>query len=80
MDHRVPNNGASIYAITLPPKVWRPKSSNKCIPIEYADDIDDGVFDYFRHGKIVYRPKQWWYQGTRKDLIVYNEDVDKKKN
>ena len=74
----IPVHGAYIYAITLPPKVWRPKPSNKYIPVEYSDDIDDGVFDYSHHGHTVYRPKKQWSKGARNDVIVYDNSVDNK--
>ena len=62
----------SIHVIEVPSKHWRPKQVNKYIPVEYAEDIDDGVFDYEHYGKTMYRPKKLWKDGIRDDIILYD--------
>ena len=47
-----------VNIITLPPKVWRPKPGNICIPLDYDDGIDDGIFDYSYYVKVAYIPKE----------------------
>ena len=70
-------NHSQIYVISLPPKIWRLTPSSQYIPVEYADDIDEGIFDYSHHGKAVYQPKLKWEHRDRHDLITYNECTDK---
>ena len=57
--------------ITLPPKIWRPKPLNKYIPIDYAYDVDDGIFDYSFYGKTVFRPTQRWSDRPMNDMINF---------
>ena len=66
----------SALAIELPTKVWRPKVLNKYIPVDYSDDIDEGVFDYKHYGKTVFRPKMKWAERSRSDLILFNKMMD----
>ena len=40
--------------ISLPPKIWRPKVTSKYKTPDYADDIDDGIFDYAAFGYCVF--------------------------
>ena len=61
---------ADIFVIEVPPKVWRPKMLNKYKPIEYSDDIDDGVFDFETYGRAVFRPKTRWTPGDSRDDII----------
>jgi hypothetical protein len=51
--------------------VWRPKVISKYTPEEYANDIDDGFFDYEVYGRAVFRPKTRWTPGTRSDIIEF---------
>ena len=62
--------------IKLPPKIWRPKPENKYIPVDYSDDIDEGVFDFSHHGRAVYRPKIKWSDRDRDDVILFDHDKD----
>ena len=36
----------SIFVISVPPKIWRPKVHNKYTPQDYSIDINDGIFDF----------------------------------
>ena len=63
---------ANLCIIEVPPKVWRPKVINKYIPVDYADDIDDGIFDFECYGKTFFRPKGEWSEGTRTDIIAFD--------
>ena len=72
------HNGASTYAITLPPKVWRPKPISLYIPVDYANDIDDGVFNYSNYGHTIFRPKKKWADHSRTDIISFDEKLDVK--
>ena len=58
--------------IEVPSKVWRPKVINKYIPVDYSDDIDDGIFDFEYYGKTFFRPKGEWSEGTRTDIIEFD--------
>ena len=63
--------------IETPPKIWRPKVVNKYIPLQYSNDIDDGVFECPEYGNTVYRPKSAAVEvSPREDLIYFNEDED----
>ena len=67
---------ASIFAIELPNKVWRPKVPNKYVPLDYSDNIDDGIFDYTVYGKTVLRPKDKWNHRDHVDIIEYEHKRD----
>ena len=66
----------NVLMIKLPPKIWRPKPENKYVPVDYSDDIDEGVFDYSHHGRAVYRPKIKWADRDRDDVIVFDPNKD----
>ena len=51
--------------IEVPPKVCRPKVVNKYIPPNYADNIDQDIFDFVQYGKSVYRPRKNWEEVER---------------
>ena len=55
-----------------PKNIWRPKVKNRYIPLDYLDDIDDGLFDYTNYGKSVFKQKVFWKAHTRNDIITYN--------
>jgi hypothetical protein len=61
----------SVMAIQVPPKVWRPKQQNRFTPPEYANDIDEGVFEFKEFGNAVYRPKEPWPEGAERDDIIH---------
>ena len=61
----------SIHVIEVPPKFWRPKKVNKYVPLEYADDIEEGVFDFVHYGKTVFGPNIQWKDRVRDDIILY---------
>ena len=44
--------------IEVPPKLCRPRVVNKYIPPDYANDINEGIFDFAQYGKAVYRPRK----------------------
>ena len=67
---------SSIYMIDVHPKVWRPKPKNRYILLDYGIDIDNGVFDYARCGKTVFRPNIQWADKDRGDIIIFNEKSD----
>ena len=56
--------------------MWRPKVENKYIPLEYGNDIDDGVFDFKQCGNKVFRPAKTWADKPRSDLILYDVKKD----
>ena len=58
--------------IDTPRKIWRTKVKNRCIPLEYSDEIGDGLFDYTHYGKAVFKPKVDWKSQTHNDVITYN--------
>ena len=63
--------------IETPTKIWRPKVVNKYIPLQYSNDIDEGIFDCPEYGDAVYRPKGTTVEvPPRNDLIYFNEDND----
>ena len=51
---------AEILAIELPTKIRRPKALNNYAPVDYSDDIDEGVFDYSHYSKTIFRPNLKW--------------------
>ena len=65
--------------IILPPKIWRPKFISKYKTPNYADDIDDGVFDYAGFCHCVFRPDLSWEDAERNDLIKFINDSDTEK-
>ena len=67
---------ANVMMIQLPPKIWRPKPENKYIPIDYSDDVDEGVFDFSHHGKVVYRPKVKWSDKLKNYIILFGQAED----
>ena len=44
--------------IEVPPKVWIHKVVNAYIPPDFADNINEGIFDLAQYGKSVYIPKK----------------------
>ena len=62
--------------IQLPPKIWKPKPENKYLPMDYSDDIDEGVFEFSHHGKAVYRPKVKWSDKPKNDRILFDQVED----
>ena len=60
----------------MPPKIWRPKPQNRYIPLDYGDDVDEGVFDFAHFGKTVFRPKIRWADKPRHDIIQYDKLKD----
>ena len=65
----------SIHVIEVPPKFWRPKQVNKYVPLEYADDIKEGVFDFLHYGKTVFRPNIQWKDRVCDDIILYDKSA-----
>ena len=61
----------------MPPKVWRPKPQNRYIPLDYGDDVDEGVFELSHFGKTVFHPKIRWVDKPRDDIISYNDTTDR---
>ena len=49
---------------------------NKYAPIDYSDDIDEGVFNYSHYGKTVFRPKLYWTDRPRHGLITFETKKD----
>ena len=47
---------SSVCLIILPPKIWRPKFTSKYKTPDYANDIDDGIFDHVAFGNFVFSP------------------------
>ena len=47
---------ASLLVIEVPPKIWHQKPDDRYIPLDYSNDIDDGVFLFERYGRTIHRP------------------------
>ena len=62
--------------IDVPPKIWRPKPENKYIPLDYATDVDEGVFDFAHHGNTVFRPRKRCADKERDNLITFDAEND----
>ena len=62
-------NKSSVCLISLPPKIWQPKVTSKYKTPDYANDIDDGIFDYAAFGNCVFCPDLSWEYAKRNDLI-----------
>ena len=60
----------------VPPKIWRLKAKNKYIPIDYGNNIDNGVFDYSHHGRAVFRPRVRWANRQQSDIILFDKKLD----
>ena len=65
----------SIHVIQVLPNFWRPKQVNKYVPLEYADDIEEGVFGFVHYGKTVFRPNIQWKDRVRDDIILYDKSA-----
>ena len=70
---------SNILAIELPSRVWRPKVLNKYVPIDYSNDIDEGIFDYSHYGKADFSPNVQWADIPRLDLITFDAKHDMSK-
>jgi hypothetical protein len=46
---------ANLFVIEVPAKLWRPKPTDKYLPMDYADDVDDNVFVFEQYGKSMHR-------------------------
>jgi hypothetical protein len=53
----MPLPSTRLFVIEVPPKVWRPKPTDKYLPMDYSDDIDDGVFIFEQYGKSMRRQR-----------------------
>ena len=62
----------------VPPKVCILKFQNRYIPPDYANDIDEGVFDFKQYWRILYRTKLKWEEGIRTNLIKFNDEKNGK--
>ena len=69
-------DGAPVFMIDVPPKIWRPKPENKYIPLDYATDVNEGVFDFAHHGNTIFRPRKRWADKARDDLIPFDAEND----
>ena len=50
----------------------------KYAPLEYSNDIDEGIFECPEHGHTVYRPQQPEVEvPPRDDIILFNKNADK---
>jgi hypothetical protein len=41
------------FVIEVPPKLWHPKPLNRYVPLDYSNDMDDGVFLFEKFGKAI---------------------------
>ena len=46
---------------------------NKYIPPDYADDVDEGIFDLAQYGISAYKPRKNWEEGKRTKLITFDD-------
>ena len=68
-------NRGSIHVIKVPPKFWRPTQVNKYVSLDYADDVNKGIFDFKHYGKTVFRLNTKWKDRGRDDIIMYNKSA-----
>ena len=59
--------------IEVTPKLWRLEVVNKYLSPDYADNIDEVIFDFVKYGKAVYRPRKSWEEDDRTNLITFDE-------
>ena len=69
-------NKFSVLLISLQSKIWQPKFTSKYKTPDYADDIDDGIFDYADFGSCIFCPDLSWEDAKRNDLIEFINDCD----
>ena len=55
--------------------MWQPKVTSKYKTSDYADDIDDGVFDYADFGNCIFRP-DLSQDAEQNELIKFINDSD----
>ena len=67
---------SGVCLISLPPKIWQPKVTSKYKTTDYADDIDDGIFDYADFGNCVFRSYLSLEYSQQNDLIGFINDRD----
>ena len=65
-----------MYVIDVPPKIWRLKSQNRYITIDYGNDIDDVVFEYSHHGRAIFHPSVRWANSLQSDIILFDMKLD----
>jgi hypothetical protein len=53
--------------IDVPPKMWRPKPANRCVPLDCGDDIDDDLSIFTQCGKSV-RQLPAAFESSRTDI------------
>ena len=63
----------AVLLINMPPKVWRLKMINKCIPMNFPNVIEDKIFDCCQYGQAVFRPANTWKDRVQDDIIAYKE-------
>ena len=51
-------------------------TSEKYIPVDYADDVDVDVFDYLHFGHTVFCPPTRWADCAQTNLIKFNPIID----
>ena len=62
--------------IEVPQKIWRPKPLSKYIPLDYGDDVSEGVFEYAHYGKAMFRPPtKTWENVPREDIITFDASL-----
>ena len=66
---------ASSFVIAVPPKLWRPKPADQCIPMDYSDDIDESVFLFEQHGRAICHPPTP-FSNPRTDIHLWDHDRD----
>ena len=56
-----------VCIIEVPPKIWRPTQENRYRMPEYANDINEGAWDFKVYGKAMYKPKLEWTDNQRSE-------------
>ena len=69
-------NKSSVCFISLSPKIWQPKVTQKYKTPDYADDSGDSIFDYAAFGNCAFRPDLSWEDAKHNDLIEFINDSD----
>ena len=63
------------FVIDVPPKIWRPKPVDRYLPLDYANDIDDSVFEFEQYGKAICHPPEPFIN-VRTDIHVWERERD----
>ena len=69
-------NPPTSYAITVPPKVWRPKPSSRYVPLDYGHEFDESLFVSPRFGRTLQRTTTGIDLPPRDDIRLWDPTID----